>query len=61
MSQWVETELAESQLHDARHTAAIVYGARGPCLAVLLTYRPGITRPQAAALGRRVVALCDDR
>jgi beta-lactamase class A len=44
-------------LHDARHTAAILYFAGGPSIAVLLTYRPGITRPEAAKLGRGVVRL----
>ena len=42
-------------LHDARHTAAILYGQAGPTIAVLLTYRPGISRLEAAALGRSVV------
>jgi hypothetical protein len=36
-----------------RHTAAIVYGPRGPRIVVLLTYRPGIRTGPSAALGRR--------
>jgi beta-lactamase class A len=44
-------------LHDARHTAAILYAPGGPKLVVLLTYRPGETREQAARLGREVLRL----
>ena len=44
-------------LSDARHTAAILYRADGPTIAILLTYRPGISRPEAAKLGRGVVRL----
>jgi Beta-lactamase enzyme family len=43
-------------LNAAHHTAAIIYAPTGPKLVVLLTYRSGkLTRPQAAALGRRVL------
>lgn len=38
-----------------RHTAAVLYAAAGPRIAVLLTYRPGITRDEAAALGARFI------
>jgi beta-lactamase class A len=41
-------------LHDARHTAAILYAPDGPRIVVLLTYRPGISRGQAAQLGAQV-------
>jgi beta-lactamase class A len=44
-------------LSAARHSAAVLYPADGPRIVVLLTYRPGITRPEAARLGRRVGAL----
>ena len=47
-----------------RHTAAIVYGASGPRIAVLLTYHPAIRAQVAAALGRRflqTVGLADVR
>jgi hypothetical protein len=58
---WVSRRLPMAQkqgwLHDARHTAAILFDARGPELAVLLTYRPGISRPEAAMLGRSVVRM----
>ncbi|MFN2471190.1 MAG: serine hydrolase [Gaiellaceae bacterium] len=42
-------------ISDSRHTAAIVFGRRGPVVAVLLTYRPGLSFAEAAALGRRLV------
>lgn len=42
-------------ISSARHTAAIVYTAHGPVVVVVLTYRPGITRAAAAALGRAVL------
>src|SRR5262249_22333523 len=44
-------------LHDARHTAAIVYAPDGPRIIVILTYKPGETRAQAALLARDVVKL----
>jgi hypothetical protein len=44
-------------LNDARHTAAIIYGESGPTIVVLLTYRPGITRPGAAILAAKVLKL----
>ena len=40
-----------------RHTAAIVYGARGPRIVVVLTYRPDLDPRAAHALARRLVAL----
>ena len=43
-------------LHDARHTAAIVYGARGPRIVVVLTYAPNLRLSTARALGRDVLA-----
>ena len=44
-------------LSDAFHTAAILYTPSGPVVCVLLTYRDGITRAEAARLGARVVRL----
>jgi beta-lactamase family protein len=44
-------------LRDARHTAAIMYPDAGPMIVVLLTYRPGITRPEAAATGAKLLKL----
>jgi hypothetical protein len=41
-------------LADARHTAAIVYTRSGPQVVVVLTYRRGLTREQAAMLGASV-------
>ncbi|MBA3365104.1 MAG: serine hydrolase [Actinobacteria bacterium] len=38
-----------------RHTAAIVYGRRGPKIVVLLTYRSGMPQALAASLGARLV------
>lgn len=40
-----------------RHTAAVLYASDGPRIAVLLTYRPGITRVEAAALGARFIRI----
>jgi hypothetical protein len=40
-----------------RHTAAIVYGPRGPTILVVLTYRPGLALADARDLARRVVSL----
>jgi beta-lactamase class A len=40
---------------DVRHTAAIVYGRRGPVIVVVLTYRPNLTLRDAAAFGAQVV------
>ncbi len=41
-------------LRDARHTAAVIYSARGPVVVVVLTYRSGLRRSEALALGTRV-------
>jgi hypothetical protein len=38
-----------------RHSAAIVYGARGPTIVVVLTYRPKLRPEAAATLARRVL------
>jgi beta-lactamase class A len=58
---WVPPSFPMAQkqgwLHDARHTAAILYAPSGPTIAVLLTYRPGIARRDAATLGHLVVQL----
>jgi hypothetical protein len=43
-------------LHDARHTAAIVYTAEGPRIIVVLTYAPNLRLSTARLLGRNVVA-----
>ncbi|HZQ66260.1 MAG TPA: serine hydrolase [Gaiellaceae bacterium] len=42
-------------LSAARHTAALLYPADGPRIAILLTYQPDETRRQAARLGRQVL------
>jgi beta-lactamase class A len=44
-------------LHDARHTAALVYGPDGPKIVVVLTYAPRLELATARELGRRVIAL----
>lgn len=44
-------------ISSARHSAAVIYTARGPIVLVLLTYRSGLTRPQAARLGAELVRL----
>jgi beta-lactamase class A len=53
----LQTPVAQKNgwISDARHTAAIVYGPRGPTIVVVLTYRPGLTLREAAAFGRRIV------
>jgi beta-lactamase class A len=38
-----------------RHTAAIVYGRRGPVIVVVLTYRPDIDAAASQALAERVI------
>lgn len=38
-----------------RHTAAIVYGRRGPTIVVVLTYRPKLRPERAVTLARRVL------
>jgi beta-lactamase class A len=43
-------------LHDARHTAAIVYAPRGPRIVVVLTYALNLRLTTARRLGRDVVA-----
>ena len=43
-------------LHDARHTAAIVYFRGGPKIVVVLTYAPNLQYAAARDLGRRVLA-----
>jgi beta-lactamase class A len=43
-------------LHDARHTAAIVYFRPGPKIVVVLTYLPNLRYAAASDLGRRVLA-----
>jgi Beta-lactamase enzyme family len=42
-----------------RHTAAIVYGRRGPVIVVVLTYRPDLAPAEALGLGGRVARLLD--
>ena len=44
-------------LSDARHTAAVIYPEAGPKIVVLLTYQPGITRPEAARVGAKLLKL----
>lgn len=43
-------------IHDARHTAAIVYGPTGPKIVVVLTYAPNLNLATARGLGRAVMA-----
>lgn len=43
-----------------RHTAAIVYGASGPRIVVILTYRPKLDAAASQALGRRMAALLEE-
>ncbi|MGI9112954.1 MAG: serine hydrolase [Gaiellaceae bacterium] len=51
------TPVAEKNgwLSDARLTAAIVYGRRGPVVVVVAAYRPGLEAPEARRLGRDVL------
>lgn len=53
---WLPPGLPVAQKHGwlstARHTAAIVYGRRGPVVVVLLTYGDGLTLRAAQELGR---------
>jgi beta-lactamase class A len=44
-------------LSSARHTAAVLFGSDGPRIVVLLTYRPGLQRADAATLGRQLVGV----
>lgn len=55
-----ETLLAQKNgwLSTAQHTAAIVYGPRGPAVCVVLAYRPGLTLREAQELGARVARRC---
>jgi beta-lactamase class A len=41
-------------ISSARHTAAIVYGPRGPMIIVLLTYKDHLSLSEAQQLGRKV-------
>ncbi len=43
-------------VHDARHTAAVVYAPAGPRIVVVMTYAPNLSLATARALGHRVVA-----
>jgi beta-lactamase class A len=43
-------------LHDARHTAAIVYAPSGPRIVVVLTYAPNLRLGTAREFGHRVIA-----
>ena len=42
-------------ISSARHTAAIVYGPKGPVVVVLTTYQDGLTLAQAQRLGQKVM------
>jgi beta-lactamase class A len=54
------TAIPAAQKHgwisSARHSAAIVYGPRGPVVVVVLTYREGLSLARARELARRVLA-----
>lgn len=56
---WLPSTVPVAQKHgwisSARHSAAIVYGERGPVVVVLLTYRDGLRAAEARELGRRVL------
>ncbi len=41
----------------ARHTAAVLFTPRGPIVCVVVTYREGLTLPDAQRFGRQVVQL----
>ena len=43
-------------IHDARHTAAIVYEPNAPRIVVVLTYAPNLRLATARRLGRAVMA-----
>jgi beta-lactamase class A len=43
-------------IHDARHTAAIVYAPTGPRIVVILTYAPNLNLATARGLGRAVMS-----
>ena len=43
-------------ISSARHSAAIVYGPRGPVVVVVLTYRDGLSLARARELARRVLS-----
>jgi beta-lactamase class A len=43
-------------IHDARHTAALVYAPSGPRIVVILTYAPNLSLSTARSLGRDVMA-----
>ena len=45
-------------LHDARHTAAIVYESSGAKIVVVLTYAPNLPLARARELGRQVLRAC---
>ncbi len=56
---WLPRRMPAAQKHgwisSARHSAAVIYGPRGPIVVSLLTYRDGLTLRDARLLGRRVV------
>jgi hypothetical protein len=56
---WLPPGTPAAQKHGwisaARHSAAVVYGRRGPVVVVLLTYREGLRLREARELGRQVV------
>jgi beta-lactamase class A len=55
------TPMAQKQgwLSAARHTTAVVYADRGPVAVTILTYRPGLTLPEAQRLGTAVARLLE--
>jgi hypothetical protein len=57
------TPMAQKQgwTHSVRHTAAIVYGRRGPVIVVVLSYRPRIDSAGSRALARKVITLLRSR
>ena len=60
LSPSLPADLPQAQKHGwisaARHTAAILYGSRGPVVSVVLTYRDGLSLAESQALGSKVAA-----
>lgn len=53
---WLPIAQKNGWLHDARHTAAVVYLQHGPKIVVVLTYAPDLRLTTARDLGRKVLA-----
>ena len=44
-------------ISSARHSAGIIYTSRGPVVVAVLTFKKGVTRAEAAALGNAIVRI----